>query len=177
VASRRLRLAARERSGEPLFAVCSRMTFVAFVILRRWLTVGLSMRWLLGRFRLRRLLAASAVSAMIAAASGATALARQQPGAAPGPERGRADVGEPELRRQLKSLIAENENASKRYTEEIRQLKTDGEKQAYNRANWPPEKRVVGRMLELARRNPQDPTSFDALAWVAILGFNTTECD
>ena len=32
-------------------------------------------------------------------------------------------------------------------------------------------------MLELARRHPEDPTSFDALAWVAILGYNTTECD
>jgi hypothetical protein len=31
-------------------------------------------------------------------------------------------------------------------------------------------------MLELARRHPQDPTSFDALAWVAILGDNTIEC-
>ncbi len=32
-------------------------------------------------------------------------------------------------------------------------------------------------MLELASRHPEDPTSFDALAWGAILGYNTTGSD
>ena len=32
-------------------------------------------------------------------------------------------------------------------------------------------------MLELARRHPEDPTSFDALAWLAIHGYNTTESE
>ena len=32
-------------------------------------------------------------------------------------------------------------------------------------------------MLELARRHPEDPTSFDALAWVAIHGYNTAESE
>lgn len=32
-------------------------------------------------------------------------------------------------------------------------------------------------MLELARRHPENSASFDALAWVAILGYNTSESD
>ena len=44
-------------------------------------------------------------------------------------------------------------------------------------ANRPLEKQVVGRMLELARRHPDDPASFDAVAWVAILGDNTARSD
>ena len=32
-------------------------------------------------------------------------------------------------------------------------------------------------MLELARRHPDDPASFDALAWLAILGYNAAASD
>jgi hypothetical protein len=142
-----------------------------------------------GRFTVRQKMVLAAGAATFAAMVGAAAPARQppgateggsaqqRPGAAAGRQEGRTDAGETELGRQLKSLIAENERAYTRYPEGLKQLKTDGEKKAYISANWPPEKRVVGRMLELARRHPQDPASFDALAWVAILGYDTAESD
>jgi thiol-disulfide isomerase/thioredoxin len=150
---------------------------------------ALAMRFPRVQFTMRRMMAAVAISALIAATVGAAAQSRQEPGSAGGGSaqhrpgatsprpNGRTDTGEPELRRQFKSLITENENANSRYFEGLKRLKTEGEKKAYIRANWPPEKRVVGRMLELARRHPEDPTAFDALAWIAILGYNTTESD
>jgi len=150
---------------------------------------GLAMRMPTTRLAARRLMAAVAVPASLAATVGAAMLAsqgagatesgsaQQCAGAASGRPGQRSDAGEPEVRRQLKVLITEIESASLRYGEEIKQLKTAEEKKAYISANWPPEKRVVGRMLELARRHPEVPTSFDALAWVAILGYNTTESD
>ena len=145
------------------------------------------MRMLGVRFKIRSTMVAG--SAALAATVGAVALARQVPGgpeggsggqptaAASGRTGGRLAAGEPEVRRQFKVLIAENQDAAERYGEGFKQLKTEGEKKAYIRANWPPEKKVVGGMLELARRHPEDPTSFDALAWVVILGYNTIASD
>jgi thiol-disulfide isomerase/thioredoxin len=138
------------------------------------------------RLRVRRLIAAAAVSAGIAIAVGAAAQepgaaglgsAQRRPAAASGRPAGPTDTGDPELRKQFQALIAESTNASTRYSEEFKRLRTEGEKKAYTSANWPPEKPVVGRMLELARRHRDDPTSFDALAWVAILGHNTAGSD
>jgi thiol-disulfide isomerase/thioredoxin len=54
---------------------------------------------------------------------------------------------------------------------------TEEQKKAYQAANWPAEKAVAGRMLGLARRHPEDPTAFDALAWLTIVGYNTPESD
>ena len=140
------------------------------------------------QFTVRRM-AAVAVFATIASIVGAAELTSQEPGTPgggpvaqrPGAVSGRpteqSRAGDPAVRREFKGLITENENAYARYSETLAKLKTDAEKKAYIRANWPPEKKVAGRMLELARRHPEDPTSFDALAWVAILGYNTTESD
>ena len=145
------------------------------------------MRLLDTRVMLRRLIAAAVVSASIASTVGAAAPAGQDPAAindgrtgqnsasAPAQPGGRIDAGEPELRRQFKGLLAENADDYKRYFETLGQLKTEAEKKAYIAANWPLEKKVAGRMLELARRHPDDPASFDALAWLAILGYNAPQ--
>jgi thiol-disulfide isomerase/thioredoxin len=141
------------------------------------------------RLAVRRTIATVGSSATVTAAIAAMAFASQGPGApACGSTQERslatsvrsgdgANAGDPELRRQLKSLIRENENASLRYGEAFKKLKTDGEKKAYVSTNWPTEKQVVGRMLELARLHPEDPTSFDALAWIVDFGYNTAESD
>lgn len=82
-----------------------------------------------------------------------------------------------DLRGELTTLIRENEDASTRYSEALGRLKTETEKKDYIRANWPPERNIVGRMLKLAREHPEDATAFDALAWIAILGYNTAASD
>jgi polyhydroxybutyrate depolymerase len=86
-------------------------------------------------------------------------------------------VGESGLREEFKALIAGSRDVWRRYGDGLKQLKTEGERRAYIKANWPPEKDVVGPMIELARRHPEDPTAFDALAWVAILGYGTAQSD
>ena len=145
------------------------------------------MRMLGVRFKIRSTMVAA--SAALAATVGAVATARQVPG---GPEGGsgrqptaaasgrtgeRLAAGEPEVRRQFKVLIAENQDAAERIWRRLQTAQDRGREEAYIRANWPPEKKVVGGMLEVARRHPEDPTSFDALAWVVILGYNTTASD
>ena len=99
--------------------------------------------------------------------------ARQEDGS-PTDRRG---TGAPEIRREFKALVAEAQAASERYGPEYKRLKTEEEKKAYNAANWPTEKVVVGRMKSLAHRHPDDPIAFDALAWLAILADNTPESD
>lgn len=89
----------------------------------------------------------------------------------------RQGTGEPEVRREFKALVAEAGDASERYGPGIRRLKKEEQKKAYKAANWPPEKAVVGRMLSLARRHPEDPIAFDALAWLTVLAYNTAESD
>jgi len=80
-------------------------------------------------------------------------------------------------RRQYELLIEEVKRAQERYSEEYTKLKTEEERAAYARTNFPAEQKVVGRFLELARAHPQDPVAFDALTWVALLGFATPESE
>ncbi len=147
------------------------------------------MRMLYTRLAVRRMMATVSLSATISASIAAMAFAgqragvsdvgtaEQRPQAASGRPGERPKPGDPELRRQFKSLIAENEEAFVRYGEAFKKLKTEGEKKAYSSAHWPTERQVVGRMLELVRLHPEDPTSFDALAWIVVLGYNTIESD
>jgi hypothetical protein len=79
------------------------------------------------------------------------------------------------LRRQYESLIEEYRIADQRSRDEVTKLKTQEEKSAYARANFPVEQKVVKRFLELARAHPEDPVALDSLAWVALLGFRTPE--
>jgi thiol-disulfide isomerase/thioredoxin len=74
-------------------------------------------------------------------------------------------------------LIAEYQKADAKYSDDFGKLKTDQEKSAYAQANYPTSKKVVGRFLELARAHPTDPVAFDALAWVAICGFQIQESE
>ncbi len=60
-------------------------------------------------------------------------------------------------RKQYEALIAEFSPESERDTAEFAKLKTEPEKKAYLQANYPVEKKVVGRFLELARTHPDDP--------------------
>ena len=148
---------------------------------------GVVMRMLCRWSRLRQMMATVAAFATFVASIASAQFVAQGTGvsdagstkrlapAASGRPGERTNDGDPELRRQFKSLIAENENASVRFSEAFKKLKTDGEKKAYSSANWPTEKQVVGRMLELARLHPEDPTSFDVLAWIVDLGYNTAE--
>ncbi len=105
--------------------------------------------------------------------------AGQQPGAAKPGDRaiGQPDGGDPALRREFQGLLAEVNGAYRRYLAELAKLKDDDQKKAYNAANWPVEKVVAGPMLDLARRHPEDPSAFDALAWLAIIGYNTPQED
>ncbi len=80
-------------------------------------------------------------------------------------------------RKQYEALIAEFISESERDTAEFAKLKSEPEKKAYLQANYPVEKKVVGRFLELARTHPDDPAAFDAMAWLAIWGFKSAESD
>ena len=136
------------------------------------------------RITLRESLAAITVLITVATID-VSALAGQKPDSpgggpirrgATGPT-GRTDTGKPEIRKEFESLVEGLQAASAEYGRGLEQVKGEQEKRSYIAANWPPEKKVVGRMLELARRHPEDPAAFDALAWVAILGYGTTESD
>ena len=97
------------------------------------------------------------------------------------PSRTAAKPGGPAVvstpRKQYESLIAEYISESERDTADFNKLKTEPEKKAYLQANYPVEKKVVGRFLELAHTHPNDPAAFDALAWLVIWCFKSAESD
>lgn len=127
------------------------------------------------RFPMWASIAAVAMIAMVTA----PAQARQQPkpqGTAKGADASNSP-GDPALRRRFLDLVAENDEASRRYSREIAKIQEPGRRKAYIAEHWPTEKVVAGRMIDLARRRPDDPSAFDALAWVVLLGYNTDQSD
>ncbi len=96
------------------------------------------------------------------------------PAAAPA---ARPEPGDPALRRLFLDLVAENSDAARRYSQEIAKIRDPKQREAFMAERWPTEKFVVGRMIDLARRHPDDPSAFDALAWLVIFGYNTDQSD